>query len=154
MPKRYIMSCPNPGTRGTVRELWYADTPEGHAQAEAFARREDVPGRAVYDAINTFRDDATKRCKETVEEIIALPVDIDLKDLEDDREDVIKKLMALPLPPTELRDSGHGLHPFPILKERVPVTDHAEAGRVRKIRTRLTELLCGDPAIDHDAALL
>jgi hypothetical protein len=140
--------------RGPVRELWYAETPEGFAQAEAFARREDVPGRAVYDAINTFRDDATRRCIETVEEIVALPVDDDLKDLNEDRETVIKAIMSLPYPPSELRDSGHGLHPFPILKERVPVTDIAEADRVRKIRTRLTELLCGDPAIDHDAALL
>jgi hypothetical protein len=154
LAKRYIGSFPNPGCKGPVREIWYPDTPEGHAQAEAFAQRENVPGRAVYDAINLFRDDAKVRCKETVEFLEKIVVDIDLKDIEESKEEVVRTTLALPYPPSELCDSGHGFHGKLQLKELVPVSDTVEADRVRRLRTRVIAALGGDPSIDHDAALL
>jgi hypothetical protein len=137
-----------------VRELWYSDTPEGHERAEAFAQRENVPGRAVYDAINSFREDAKGRSKETVEFIEKISIDIDLKDIKESKEEVIKALLALPYPPSEIRISGHGIHADFLFKERIPVSDAVEADKVRKLRTRMMQWLCGDTSIDHDAALL
>jgi hypothetical protein len=154
MAKKYVGSFPNPGCRGPVRELWYPDTPEGHERAEAFAQRENIPGRAVYDAINLFRDDARVRNKETVELISKISIDIDMKDIEESKEEVIRTLTSLPYPPSEVRQSGHGIHADFLLREPVPVADSDEADKTRALRAHLMQWLCGDTSIDHDAALL
>src|SRR6516165_129840 len=127
MAKKFTGSFPNPGCAGPVHSIFWADDEEGRRRAEEFAQRENRPGFAIYDSINSFRDDATVRCKETVEVIDKISFDIDLKDIEESKEEVIKVLLSWPYPPTELRDSGHGIHGDIIFKESVPVTDEAEA---------------------------
>src|SRR5262249_23447195 len=144
----------NAGVQGPKRQMFYEDTPEGNALAEEFAHREDRPGFAVYDAINSFRDGATRRCRETVETIDQLACDIDLKDVQETAAVVLQKLTELPFPPSEIRQSGHGFHVTFRLKEPVEITDTAEAEKVRTLRARLTEWLTADPAIDRDEALL
>jgi hypothetical protein len=137
-----------------VHSTFYSDDEAGLAQAEAFAQRENKPGFAIYDAVNVFCDDATLRNKETVDSIIRIACDIDLKDIEEGQDVVVSRLTSLPYPPSEVRASGHGVHAIWNLKEAVPVSDAEEAAKVRALRTRCTTWLCADPSIDHDAALL
>ena len=57
MSLRLICALPNPGCPGAPRGLFYRDTPEGRAQAQAFAKQEDRPGWGVFDCLNPIRDD-------------------------------------------------------------------------------------------------
>jgi hypothetical protein len=56
------------------------------------------------------------------------------------------------LPPNEIRDSGFGLHAVWHLKE--PVCDEAGLEQAEQVMRRLVQLLAGDPAPTHRAALL
>ena len=145
---RFICAMPNERGRGRLYRLM-SDDP---AAIEAFARRHDVPGRGVYECVAELRPDAQRRARDTVAALPFLHVDIDLRTLDTPRDKVLAKLKKLPLH-AELRDSGGGYHAIFNLKEP------AEAGtpefeRANALRTKLTRLLCGDPAPNHCAALL
>ena len=118
---RYVCSLPNPGTKGAVRELFYPDSPEGRARAEKFARHENKPGRGVYDCIGRLQDGARSRCKDTVADLDQIVADLDLKNITQRRDAVLQCVKGLVLPPSEIRDSGFGLHLIWHLKE--PVED-------------------------------
>ena len=150
---RYVATHPNPGAEGKSREISYEDTPEGHARAKAFAARWNIPGQAVYDTVNLFKDDATARNLDNVAAIAALHFDTDFKNIEEDPATAERKILELPYPPSELRRSGHGLHGLYIFKEPIEA-DSAEAESARALRTRLIEFLCADTNQNHDAGLL
>jgi hypothetical protein len=151
--KRYIASFPNiPGT-GRIRELFYNNDATGMAQAEAFARREDRPGYSVFDAVNLYHDDASRRNAETVAALICVHVDIDLKDFSEDREQVRQRILALPCTPTVVIDSGHGFHVYYYFREPMEVAS-AEAAAARIVRARLVAWLGADPHGDQDCALM
>jgi hypothetical protein len=154
MAKRYIQTIPNPTNNGPRVGIFYPDTDLGreHPDAVEFARKWDVPGQAVYDAINLFKDDATERNVETAAEYERISCDIDLKDIEEPADKVVDVLTRLVYPPSEVRHSGHGIHADWNLKERLPAATNAAA--IRTVRTRLCEFLSADSSINHDAALL
>jgi RecA-family ATPase len=152
--KRYIQTIPNPNRQGPRVGIFYPDTELGreHPDAIEFASKWDVPGQAVYDAINLFKDDATERSTETAAEYERVSCDIDLKDIEDPADKVVDALTKLVYPPSEIRLSGHGIHADWNLKERLSAA--TEAAAVKAARARLFDFLCADTAINHDAALL
>src|SRR5262245_54668904 len=150
MPISYICALGNPDApqRGMRAELFYSDPSAG----AKFARRHNGPGVGIYCCLGKLRDGATRRCKEEVVELGQIIVDLDLKNIVEPREDVLRRLRDLVLPPSEIRDSGNGLHPVWDLKE--PVVDAAGLEQAENIMKRLVGLLAGDPAPTHRAALL
>lgn len=60
----YVCSLPNPGEPGSPREC-IADDPR---VIEAFAQREDKPGRGVYDCVSPLKPGARRRALDTVGE--------------------------------------------------------------------------------------
>ena len=78
-------------------------------------------------------------------------MDLDLRNIIEDRERVLKTLRDLPLPP-EIRDSGRGIHAVWHLKE--PLIDDAGMAQAETTMRRLVTLLAGDPKPTHRAALL
>jgi hypothetical protein len=151
--KRYICRLPNVAGTSPILEKFYPDTPEGHAFAERLARAWDKPGYAVYDAVNLYKDDATRRNLESVAAITCLHADIDAKDVEESKETIRERIEQIPNPPCALIDSGHGYHVYYYLREPVPA-DSEDAAVVRLMRTKLIEFLCGDPSVNHDCALM
>jgi RecA-family ATPase len=145
----YICSLPNPGHNGLPHHL-ISDDP---AAIEAWAQREDVPGRSVYCCVNPLAPGATKRRIETIGEIRCLLVDIDFKDVIEDPDTIDQRLRQLPEPPTEIRDSGGGRHVIWHLREPIN-RDDPEFELIPKLLKQLTHCLCGDPAPAHIAALL
>src|SRR5262249_47380505 len=81
-----------------------------------------------------------------------LVIDLDLKNITEARGAVLDALRSLALPPTEIRDSGNGLHAVWRLKEAV--IDAAGLDQAEAIMKRLAALLAGDQAPTHRAALL
>jgi hypothetical protein len=151
----YICGISDKGgpSREPVRGGWYADDASGHAAAEAFAQRENKPGRSVYDAINLFHDGADRRNISTVAALTCLHADVDLKDVVEAKDAVLKRICAMPCPPSKIVDSGHGFHIYYEFKEPIPVED-AEAATARELRTQLTKYLSADPQVNQDAALM
>jgi hypothetical protein len=150
---RYVCSLPNPGANGAPRELFYTDDEAGHAKAAAFIQREDKqPGRGIYYCVGKLRDGARSRCKDTVVELDHIVIDLDLKNIAESRDNVLRTLQNLVLPPTEIRDTGYGLHAEWRMKE--PANDEAGMTQIEAIKKRLAALLAGDPAPTHRAALM
>src|SRR5262249_40402297 len=147
---RYVCSLPNPGTKGAIRELFYPDNPEGRARAEKFAQHENKPGRGVYDCIGRLQDGARSRCKDTVADLEQVVADLDLKNITQRRDAVLQCVKGLVLPPSEIRDSGFGLHLIWHLKE--PVEDDDGLAQAETTMKRLAELLAGDLKPTHRAA--
>jgi hypothetical protein len=151
--KRFICCLPNKSGGGPINEMFYPDTPEGHVQAEAFARRFDRPGFAIYDAVNVYQDNAATRNLETVAALTVIHVDVDAKDVEEGKGAIWQRIQELPYTPDVVNDSGHGYHVYYYLKEPVLV-ESEEAEAMRKVRSLLVEFLCGDPHCNHDCALM
>ena len=147
MPERHVCSLPNAGAAGTPKEFFSGD----EAQIEAFAKSQDGFSRGVYDCVGIFPAGTSRRNKDSVAALPIIICDLDLKDMDHSREEALQVLAGLILPPTEVRDSGNGLHAIWQLKEPLTGDDMARGESAMK---RLADLLAGDHAVTHRAALL
>jgi hypothetical protein len=145
----YICKFADEVKQGPAAQLYYPLTPEGLAQAEAFARGHDQKGFSIYSCIGALR--TAPRNKENVGALDKVVVDLDLRAMIEDREQVLETLRKLPLLP-EIRDSGRGIHTVWHLKEAL--VDEAGLAQAEAIMRRLAALLAGDPVPTHRAALL
>jgi len=149
---RCVAAIPNAG--GNCIQLFYEDTEEGRAKAEAFVREYDKPGMGVYDCVSLLKEQ--RRAKDTVAEIPGLHWDIDARQVNEDKEQIIKrvreKLEAFGLL-SRLVDSGRGVHVYSTLRE--PIAAGApEMAAAEQLLTRMIEHLGADPALKHFAALM
>jgi AAA domain len=144
----YICALPISKRRGPIPEI-ITDDEEAIA---AFVRKWNIPGYGVYRCVGILRDGARRRSLDTIGVIPHIHIDIDARALQESKAEIFKRLRGLPAHP-EIRDSGGGYHV--ILRLREPVlADTPEFEQVNNLRARLTELLGGDRAPDHSAALL
>jgi RecA-family ATPase len=145
----YICALRNQDVGGGLKaDLFYKDAVE----AERFVERWNGSGTGIYDCVGRLRDGARRRCKEEVVALEQLVIDLDLKNITESRDAVLDALRSLALPPSEIRDSGNGLHAVWRLKESV--IDAAGLDQAEAIMKRLAALLAGDQAPTHRAALL
>jgi hypothetical protein len=149
---RYVCSLPNPGVAGRPRGLFYPDDGAGHALAEAWAQRENGAGRGVYDCVGLFKEGETVRRIVTAVALDRLVVDLDLRNIVQPREEVLACLRGLLLPPSLIKDSGHGLHAEWHFKELAD--DEAGMALAERIMKQLAAVLAGDPTPTHRAAVL
>ena len=147
---RYIVSLPITNADGKPKEL-FSDDP---ALIARFIAAEDRPGRGVYECINPLVPEARKRCLETVADLSRLYFDLDLQHVEEDRDEVLRRLQQLPFEFTWVRDSGSGnLHLGTEIKDP-PLRGTPEYDKVAAVWKRLAEKLAADPAPTHPAALI
>jgi hypothetical protein len=132
------------------REL-ISDDPE---EIRKFIEREDRPNRGVFVNRNKLKPGAGRRAKETIDEVLEIPVDIDAKDIQESPATVEQRLAVFPCPPTRINDSGHGRHAFWVLKEPVSTADAAAMAVLETVHKQLVDVLCGDPKVSHHAALV
>jgi len=149
MPVYYVCALPNKKGAGAPKEF-FSDDP---AKVEAWAREHDKPGWGVYDCPNPLKDGATARNKESVAAVVSIRVDIDSKSVVELTDTIDACLGEMLLPPTTIINSGHGRHADWALKEAIDTNDVGLIARVDNVRTRLIEILCGDTAPSHQAAL-
>lgn len=146
-------SLANPGTAGAPVHFFIEDGEPGRdAKIAEFIRREDRPGRGVYYCIGLLSRGARQRNAESVAALASIVVDLDLKKIVEARDEVSGRLRDLLLPPSEIRNSGNGIHAIWRLKE--PLVDEAGLTQAEKTMKRLVALLAGDPLPTHRAALL
>jgi AAA domain/RepB DNA-primase from phage plasmid len=143
----YIASLPNPELRGTPA----GEPAERHIltrsskQVADFTTKWDQPGRAVYWGPATLKPGATRRCKENIAELLGLHIDIDFKNIDATPEEIERTVKELPLPPTRLRNSGHGLQGFWGFENAIPGTPESIAEHER-LQRLLADRLGGDRA--------
>jgi len=152
MAFRCIAAIPNGG--GNCIQKFYEDTPEGHAEAEAFAREYDRPGMGVYDCVSTLKE--ARRSKESVAEIAGLHYDIDARQTNETKEQIVErvraKLDAFGIL-SRMVDSGRGVHIYSMFREPI-VGGTPEAEKAEHLLVRMIEHLGADPAPKHFAALM
>jgi P4 family phage/plasmid primase-like protien len=126
----------------------------------AFMSKYDRKGRALFFSVGTLKDSAKERSKENVAEISMLHADVDLKDIDDSRADVERKLKNLtnsdgrPFPPSIMVNSGHGIHAYWLLKESLdPHVDDNQADIELDLHT-LADLVGGDSKVCEIARLM
>jgi hypothetical protein len=128
-----------------------SDDPE---EVQKFIEREDRPNRGVFVNRNKLKLGAVRRAKETIDEVLEIPVDIDAKDIQESPATVEQRLAVFPCPPTRINDSGHGQHAFWVLKEPVSTADAAAMAVLETVHKQLVGVLCGDAKVSHHAALV
>jgi P4 family phage/plasmid primase-like protien len=138
------------------RHLTTRDTGE----LTGFMTKYDRHGRALFFSVGTLKDATKERSKENIAEISMLHADIDLKDVEDKRDDVERKLRHLtnadgrPFPPSIMVFSGHGVHAYWLLTESLdPHVDANMADIEQDLRT-LADLVGGDSKVCEVARLM
>jgi len=115
-------------------------------------KRWDGPGRAVYVGAGTRILGRGSGRREDVHQITALWSDIDCSKIGVSKEEAVAALRPIPIPPSLIVDSGHGIHPWWLLKEPIDVraTDPATAANESSIVLALRQLASvvgGDPAV-------
>ena len=152
MAFKCVAAIPNDG--GNCIQRFYEDTEEGRAKAEAFAREYDKPGIGVYDCVSLLKE--KRRAKETVAEISSLHWDIDERQVNEPKEQIIErvkeKLGAFGLL-SRLVDSGRGIHVYCTFRESIEA-ETPEMELAEQILARMAEHLGADQAPKHFAALM
>jgi hypothetical protein len=137
---QYIVSLPNPGVEGTPKTLLSRDD----TLIRRFIEAENRPGRGVFYVPNPLRPGVRRHGRNGIAEIAVVFVDVDLKNTEQTREDVLAKLRGLMLEPTSVVDSGHGLHILWTLKEPISCEDAEAFDAAVALQEALTGYLGGD----------
>jgi hypothetical protein len=151
----FLATLPNPELKGTPegepdeRHIWTRN----REQIGAFVTKWNRPGRGTYLAVSTFQRDATSRCKDTVQELIALHADIDFRGTVETPEEILQIVEQLALPPSLVIHSGHGLHLYWVFKDPIPATAETKAEHDRLLH-QLADHLGADTAVAHCVALM
>jgi AAA domain len=145
----YVCALPNKKGVGVPQEFISNDP----AKIEEWAKQHDKPGWGVYDCINPLKDGAGARNKENVAAVVSIRIDIDGKSVVETMDEIDAHLGNMLLPPTAVIDSGRGRHADWALKESISTDDAEMIARADAVRARLIEILSGDRAPSHQAAL-
>lgn len=143
---------------GTTKPLWICKLPNDKGSPGQrtlrsrdvedivqFCTKHDEPGFAIYYCVSSI--DGTARNLETVSETPILWADIDYKNVVETPEEILKRVRKLPLPPSRIHATGNGLHLIWELTEPYK-------GDPGPTLRRLADVLSGDRAVCHAAALL
>ncbi len=120
-----------------------------------FVVKNDKPGWGTYVCVSTMLSAKHHHAKESIAEIPVLHIDIDSKDITDAKEDVIRKLKALRLPPSLLVDSGNGVHAYWKFREALgPNVSSDDIERIEAALKLLCDLVGGDIKVTQPSAVM
>src|SRR6516162_694672 len=120
-------------------------------QIYSFVNHHDKIGRGTYYTMSTVKE-GQQRCKDNCLETPALVIDLDFKSVEASSAHCENLVPALYCPPTGIIRSGFGLHVVWQLKEALPTQDNLD--RIESVLRQLADVIGGDLAVCHPAALL
>ena len=149
---RCVAAIPNTG--GSCVEHFYPDTEEGRASAESFAQQYNRDGWGVYDCVSPLKE--CRRAKDTVAQIVGLHIDLDARNMKENKEQIIKAIHDKLKPfgiISLVNDSGRGVHLYSIFNEPIEAGT-PEAERAEQALRRLALHLNADRAPTHFAALM
>lgn len=109
-----------------------------------FIARWDMHERGTFYCVSTLMPGSQKRNKESTAELPMLFADIDLKDVNEDVEEIERKLKALRFPPSIIVRSGNGIHAIWLLREALDVQADGMRDRIEADLRRMADLVGGD----------
>jgi P4 family phage/plasmid primase-like protien len=121
------------------------------ADITKFIAKWDQRDRGMFFCVGTVQA-GKKREKANIAEIALVHADIDFKDIETPRDEVLAILQGLELPPSILIRSGNGVHAYWLLKEGLDAQTEGE--RVEAAMRLLADTVGGDNAPAHIAGLM
>jgi hypothetical protein len=151
----YICSLANDRDDSKEPTERHVATREGK-EVDAFIAKWDRTGRGLFFCVSTIKPGAIRN-KDNVVEIPGLWADVDFKDVIDDEATILRRVKALPKPPSIIVRSGNGLHLYWRFKESltVNIVDGAETiERVEAALKQLADLCGGDMKLTQVAALI
>lgn len=137
-----------PNIKGEGDERWTGT--RSAARLETWVERKDVPGTGTFFCVSTL-EPRQRRKKEHAIELPFLFGDVDFKFVDLPKEEILGRLLALPLPPSRIHATGGGYHCFWVLDE--PVTRDGMDGAERLLRL-LASRIGMDRMVAHRVALL
>jgi hypothetical protein len=148
---RYVVALNNPHKPRAVHHCWYTDDTVGRARRDKFvAKYNGHPDFGIFYCVGALSERGTAK-RDRVVAVYEIVLDQDLVHIEEPRERVLEILKGLPLPPSEIRTSGHGLHAVWYLKEPATGDDVAVAAEIMEA---LSRLLAGDGMVTRPESLL
>ncbi|MET4514343.1 hypothetical protein [Bradyrhizobium sp. I1.7.5] len=118
------------------------------AEITGFVERWDQNGRGTFVCVSTIKQGAQKRNKENAEQVPALFIDMDFKNIDllgsDPRGDVLKKLDGCKMRPSVTISSGGGVHAYWFLKEPFDLDGEEAQARIEAALRQLADLFAGD----------
>src|SRR6516164_5666988 len=148
----FLCSLPNDRSKGNggvkTRHCVGKDCAQ---QIYSFVNHHDQIGRGTYYTMSTVKE-GLQRCKDNCLETPALVIDLDFKSVEAAPAHCENIVPALFCPPTGIIRSGFGLHVVWQLKEALPTQENLE--RIESVLRQLADVIGGDLAVCHPAALL
>jgi hypothetical protein len=140
-----VANLPNPGLDGIKLHRFV----HNEAELQDFLARFDVPNRGLYFTVATLRDDAKRRTKANVKSSHWLWTEIDFRAHPDITPDeILRRLLAIPHPPTMIVASGHSYHVYWQFNEPVDATQ----GAAQRDFEEALKLVCAYVGGDSQAA--
>jgi hypothetical protein len=133
----YVASLPNPEHKGVEPDERHILT-RSSAELTDFVARHDQPGHGCFACVATIQDKATRRAEKTVAQIVCLHTEIDFRQLEETPEEAEHVVSNLPLPPSRVHHSGHGLHLYWFLKTAIAAVPESNARHKQRCGARPT----------------
>jgi RecA-family ATPase len=138
----YLCSLPNPKSPGQAKPF-RSDDPD---LIERWKAAEDRPGFGIYYCPNPLKPGAAKHGKESTARIEVLYWDLDYKNIVEGPATIKAKIATLLLKPSEIADSGHGLHIKYNLKEPIE-RDSPDYERACRVQEALIDYFAADPSV-------
>src|SRR6516225_1592125 len=148
----FLCSLPNDKGRGDRGvKTRHCVGPDCAQQIYSSVNHHDQIGRGTYYTMSTVKE-GQQRCKDNCLETPALVIDLDFKSVEASSAHCENLVPALFCPPTGIIRSGFGLHVVWQLREALPTQENLE--RIESVLRQLADVIGGDLAVCHPAALL
>ena len=146
----YVCSLANDkGADGQAPERSISD--RDSATLTTFINRWNQDGRGCFGCISTILA-GRRRQKPNAVETPAFPSDLDFKSIQEDEQTVDRRLAECHCPPSLVVHSGHGRHPYWILKEALPTQEYLN--RIEAVLRQLADVFAGDLQVCQVVALM
>jgi hypothetical protein len=123
-------------------------------EVSAFIDRLDMAERGLFYCVSTMKVGSHKRNKDNAAELPMLFADIDLKDVAESVDEIIRKLKLLKYVPSLIVRSGNGVHALWQLTEAIDVQAEGERDRAEALLRQVADLVGGDLQVCEVARLL
>jgi hypothetical protein len=149
----FLASLPNERGNGKRPYHQYVRSEE---ELQKFITERDKPGWATYHAVAILKD-GTWRNQENVRATLFVWGEVDFKDHPDiPPEEITRRLSNIPahVKPTFCVFSGHGIHPYWLLKEEADASPGEGQRQIEDVLKLICNYIGGDPHVAETARLM
>ena len=138
----WLQTVPNPDEQGYIRSRLVSS----YVEAQDFIASHDGPRQAIYFTVARLVDGADARNLNTVASAKWIWAEVDFKDHPSlTPDEILQRIVAMPLPPTFVVCSGHGFHLYWELSSPEDLTQEHGRHRISETLRLVVDYVRGDP---------